>query len=149
MVLLGLMLIGLVLETLSIGLVIPVSVLMMQNDIDARYPTISPVLNWLGNPSQQALIVGAMVGLISIYLLKNLFLGFLAWRETRFAFDAQAQLSQSAAIDVSARARRQGIIVPPCGSVPRFRKKRPPTRPSPVTTGTARSGSTAIPSEFQ
>ena len=31
---------------------------------------------------------------IGIYLVKNLFLAFLAWRETRFVFGVQAQLSQ-------------------------------------------------------
>lgn len=92
-VLMGLMFIGMVLETLGIGLVIPV-ITLLQDDLAARYPAVAPVLEWLGNPSQQALIVGAMLGLTGIYLAKNLFLALLAWRQTRFVFGMQVQLSQ-------------------------------------------------------
>ena len=94
LVLLGFMVIGMVLETLGIGLVIPAIALLMQDDLAARYPAVKPVLERLGNPSPQALIVGAMLGLAGIYLAKNLFLAFLAWRQTRFAFGVQAQISQ-------------------------------------------------------
>jgi len=38
------------------------------------------------------MIVGAMLGLVGIYLIKNLFLAFLAWRQTRFVFGMQVQL---------------------------------------------------------
>ena len=92
--LLGLMFIGMALEMLGIGLVIPVISLLMQDDLVTHYPDAAPVLERLGNPSKQALIVGAMLGLIGIYLVKNLFLAFLAWRQTRFAFGVQAQISQ-------------------------------------------------------
>lgn len=91
---LGLMAIGMMLETIGVGLVIPVIALLMQDDLVARYPAFAFALNQLGNPSQQALIVGAMLGLVGIYLAKNLFLAFLAWQQTRFAFGVQAQISQ-------------------------------------------------------
>lgn len=89
-VLLGLMFIGMVLETLGVGLVIPAIVLLMQDDIAARYPAAASVLERLGNPSQQALIVGGMLLLVAVYLIKALFLAFLAWRQTRFTFGVQA-----------------------------------------------------------
>lgn len=94
LVLLGLMVLGMGLETLGIGLVIPAITLLMQADIAARYPGIQPALAFFGNPSQSQMIVGAMVGLVGVYLVKNSFLAFLTWRQTRFAFDVQAQLSQ-------------------------------------------------------
>jgi ABC-type multidrug transport system fused ATPase/permease subunit len=93
-VLLGLMIIGMVLEMLGIGLVIPAIALLMQDDLAVRYPVVAPVLARLGNPSPQALIVGAMLGLSCAYLAKNLFLTFFAWRQMRFAFGVQAHLSQ-------------------------------------------------------
>jgi ABC-type multidrug transport system fused ATPase/permease subunit len=92
--LLGLMVVGMMLETLGIGLVIPAITLLMQGDLAARFPALLPVLNHLGNPTQTQLVVGAMVGLVGVYLVKNLFLAFLAWRQTRFAFGVQAHLSQ-------------------------------------------------------
>ena len=92
--LLGLMFIGMVLETLSVGLVIPALALFTQNDIARKYPALRPTLEALGNPSQQTLVIGGMLLLVAVYLVKVLFLAFLAWRQTRFAFAVQAHLSQ-------------------------------------------------------
>jgi len=93
-VLLGLMVISMVLETLGVGLVIPVLVLMTHADISASYPAVSPVLAWLGHPSQQALVVGAMLGFVGVNLAKNLILTVLAWRQARFVSGVKTQLSQ-------------------------------------------------------
>ncbi len=92
--LLGMMFIGMVLETLSVGLVIPAIALLTQGDSSRNYPALQPVLQMLGNPSQKALIFGGMLALVGTYFIKTLFLALLAWRQTRFAFGVQANLSQ-------------------------------------------------------
>lgn len=88
------MFLGMLLETLGVGLVIPALSLLTQNDIASNYPALQPILQTLGNPSQQNLIVGGMLTLVGVYLVKTLFLAFLAWRQMRFAFGVQAQFSQ-------------------------------------------------------
>lgn len=93
-VVLCLMFIGMVLETLGIGLVIPALALFTQSDIAHAHPSLQPFLNAIGNPSQTELVIGGMLVLVSVYIVKTLFLAFLAWQQTRFAFDVQAQLSQ-------------------------------------------------------
>ena len=93
-ILLGLMVIGMALETLGVGLVIPALALLTQQDLVHNYPALQPILQTLGNPSQQNLIIGGMLMLVGVYLIKGLFLAFLAWQQTRFAFGTQAQLSQ-------------------------------------------------------
>jgi ABC-type multidrug transport system fused ATPase/permease subunit len=92
--LLGLTFIGMVLETLGVGLVIPAIALLTQSDSASSYPVLQPVFQTLGNPSQQSLIIGGMLVLVGVYLIKALFLALLAWRQTRFAYGVQAQLSQ-------------------------------------------------------
>lgn len=92
--LLGLMFIGMVLETLGVGLVIPAVALLTQSDFAHHYPAFQPALLALGNPSQLSLAVGGMLVLVGVYLIKTLFLALLAWRQMRFAFGVQAQLSQ-------------------------------------------------------
>ena len=92
--LLGLMFLGMLLETLGVGLVIPALSLLTQSDIASNYPALQPILRTLDNPSQQNLIVGGMLTLVGVYLVKTLFLAFLAWRQMRFAFGVQAQFSQ-------------------------------------------------------
>lgn len=88
------MLLGTVLETLSVGFVIPAMMLLTQEDLTERYPRSQPILSFLGNPSQAHLIWAGMLALVGIYVAKTLFLAFLSWRQTRFAFGVQAQLSQ-------------------------------------------------------
>ena len=93
-VLLGLMFVGMVLETLSVGLVIPAIALLTQSELSRNYPALQPVLQTLGNPSQRSLIFGGMLVLFGMYLIKALFLALLAWQQTRFAYGVQARLSQ-------------------------------------------------------
>ena len=92
--LLGLIVIGTVLEMLGIGLVIPAIALITHKDLAASYPALQPALNAIGNPSHQVLIAGGMLMLVVVYLIKALFLAFLAWQQTRFVFGVQAKLSQ-------------------------------------------------------
>jgi ABC-type multidrug transport system fused ATPase/permease subunit len=93
-VLLGLMVVGMALETLCTGLVIPAIALLTRQDVTADYPQLRPLLDILGNPAQAEMILIVMLGLVGVYLVKNLFLGYLAWRQARFAYGVQAQLSQ-------------------------------------------------------
>ena len=88
------MIIGMALETVGIGLVIPAIAVMMESDLATAYPSARPWLNALGNPTQVQLVTGGMLVLVAVYLIKGLFLGFLFWRQTKFAFGVQAELSQ-------------------------------------------------------
>ncbi len=89
------MVIGMVLETLGVGLVIPALALLTQSDIARDYPALQPALQMLGNPSQHNLVIGGLLVLVGVYLIKALFLVFLTSRQMRFAFGVQEQLSQS------------------------------------------------------
>lgn len=93
-VLLGLMLVGMVLEMLGVGLVIPALALLTQHDFARNYPALRSALHTLGNPSQKSLVIGGMLALVGVYLIKAFFLALLAWQQTRFAFGIQARLSQ-------------------------------------------------------
>jgi ABC-type multidrug transport system fused ATPase/permease subunit len=91
---LALSMIGMVLETVGIGMVIPALLLLTQSDLGASYPMLRPALAFLGNPSQQELIVGGMLTLALVYLIKALFLGFLAWSQNRYSFAVRRRLSE-------------------------------------------------------
>jgi ABC-type multidrug transport system fused ATPase/permease subunit len=82
-----------ILETLGVGLVIPALALLTARDLAASYPSVVPLLERVGNPGPRELVVLGMLALVSVYLIKALFLGFLAWQQTRFAFGLQRQLS--------------------------------------------------------
>lgn len=89
----GLMLIGVVLETLSIGLVIPALVLMTASDLAVRYPALAPVIQSLGSLSHEQLVAAGMLMLVAVYTVKTLFLAFLAWQQSRFVYGVREELS--------------------------------------------------------
>jgi ABC-type multidrug transport system fused ATPase/permease subunit len=89
-----LMLVGMALETLGVGLVVPVMVVLMQDDPASYSPGLAAVLEFFGHPSRSMLLLGAVIAMATIYFLKNVFLAFLAWRQAAFAFAVQARVAK-------------------------------------------------------
>ena len=86
-----LILIGMVIETLSLGLVLPLVGLLTTGDYLSKYPKF---FEWLGEPSdQQVLVFGAFV-LVVVFGLKNLFLFVSASVQRRFINNASSRVSQ-------------------------------------------------------
>ncbi|MNJ96138.1 Lipid A export ATP-binding/permease protein MsbA [compost metagenome] len=94
LVLFALMIVGMLLETLGIGLIIPAITVMMQGDIAVRYPVLTSLFGFSEGASQAGLVIAAMLGLVGVFFVKNFFLAFLIWKQTYFSFDVQANLSQ-------------------------------------------------------
>ncbi len=92
--LLGLMIIGMIVETLGIGLVVPAIAIFMEEDVGASYPSLRPLLVALGSPGKQQLVIGGMAALVLIYTFKTLYLAFLIWQQNKFNNRVQVQLSQ-------------------------------------------------------
>lgn len=94
--LLGLMVVGMGLEALGVGLVLPVLAVLAQSDLASRFPIMSVVTGMMGNPSQATMVVLGMLVLAVVYLIKGAFLTYLAWQQTRFIYGVQAELSRRA-----------------------------------------------------
>ncbi len=90
----ALMIVGMVLETLGVGLILPVLALMTQNDFAVKYPVLAPWLQRLGNPTGTQLVTGAMLVLVGVSVVKTVFLGYLAWQQARFVSTLQISLSE-------------------------------------------------------
>jgi ABC-type multidrug transport system fused ATPase/permease subunit len=93
-VLVGLMFVGMLLEALGVGLVIPAIALMTQSNLAQDYPQLESVFHSFKHLTRAQLIQTAMIVLVVIYLLKNAFLAFLAWRQAKFTNAVQVQLSK-------------------------------------------------------
>lgn len=85
---------GMLLETLSIGLVIPVIAIFTNPEYLYRFPLVSSLFPVLNEQSRQMLIFFGLLGLIFVYVSKNVYLGLLALRQTKFCYSLQADLSQ-------------------------------------------------------
>lgn len=88
------MVVGMLLETLGMGAIIPALALMENRDLAATYPTAKAILAYLGNPTQPQLIIGGLLTLFAIYTVKAGFLAFLIWRQARLVADVRSGLSQ-------------------------------------------------------
>jgi ABC-type multidrug transport system fused ATPase/permease subunit len=92
--LLALMFVGMLLEMLGVGLVVPVIILLMQQDASAQPAAFRALLDGLGPMPRERLVACALLALVAVYAVKSGFLSFLAWRRARFAFGLQAELAQ-------------------------------------------------------
>jgi ATP-binding cassette, subfamily B, bacterial PglK len=92
--LLLLMVVGMLLETLGVGLIIPALALMTHADLAHRYPAAAPLLRALGNPDRLHLVVWGMLALVAIYAIKAAFLAWLSWRQSQFVCGLQVDLSR-------------------------------------------------------
>lgn len=93
MVLLALMLVGMALEMLGISLVVPALLLMTRNVGAAANPAAHAIVQLLGNPTQVQIVIWGMLALVAVYGVKTVFLAFLLWRQMRFAYGVQAEIS--------------------------------------------------------
>lgn len=93
--LLFLTIIAVLLETLSIGLIVPALTLMTQNDTGSKYAML---LSYLPEVARQAtpetLVVWGMAFMIVLYVVKTIYLLFLSWVQTSFTFSAQLRVSR-------------------------------------------------------
>ena len=84
---------GMLFEMLGVGLVVPAFTLLSDANAAVRFPLLAPMLERLGNPTHAKIVAAAMVLLIAVYLVKELYLALLAWLQMRYIYSVQAELS--------------------------------------------------------
>ena len=89
-----LLLIGMLFEVLSLGTFIPALSIMVDPDFVSKYPQISPLIELLGNPSQNILILYGVSCILFVYTIKSMFLVFLSWRQSKFVAILSSSLSK-------------------------------------------------------
>ena len=92
--LLALMLVGMLLETISIGLIIPLISLLSNANTTVQPALIKLITIYLNKPTAEHLVLIALFGMVFLYIIKAIFLIFLSWRLNSFVFDVQNSLSQ-------------------------------------------------------
>jgi ATP-binding cassette, subfamily B, bacterial PglK len=89
-----LMLVGLALEVLSVGLVMPVVALLTERGPELRLPGMGLVVDAFAGVPRATMIAGMMVFLVFLFFLKALFLWFVTWRHMRFTHHLEVDLAQ-------------------------------------------------------
>ena len=85
-----LVLIGMMLELLSLGLIIPFMGLLTQNDYAEKFPSL---YERLGEPTQQEILVTGVLFILAVYLVKAIFTYYSNWVQRAFLNRAKARLS--------------------------------------------------------
>ena len=60
---------------LGIGILLPAIGVILNKNIGATYPSVLPLLKFIGNPNQVKLIAITMVAIAIIFIVKSFFLG--------------------------------------------------------------------------
>ena len=84
--------VGMFLETISLGIVVPIIGILTQDDYQQKYPFIVDIF---GNFSREELISAVMVAMVLIYVVRSLFLFWSLWIQKGFSASVSGRLSQS------------------------------------------------------
>jgi ABC-type multidrug transport system fused ATPase/permease subunit len=88
-----LMTIGMLLEMLGVGLLLP-ALTVLSGGVAENSPAFSALKRWLGHPTTAQLIAIGLVALFLLYLLKTAFGVLLAWAQARFVVTVQTSVSR-------------------------------------------------------
>ena len=91
--LLLLILLGMLLETVGVGLIIPALAVMTKNDLYENHPAFQSIVLLLGAPSHSQLVMYGMLALLGLYVFKTAFVVFMLWRQNKFIYGLQSGLS--------------------------------------------------------
>jgi len=86
--------IGMLLETLGVGLVIPVLIILTEPNLVGQYPVLTPWGGLIESIEQEELVILGMLTLVTVYFVKTGFLAFLAWLQASFLSSFTINLSQ-------------------------------------------------------
>ena len=91
--LIPLLLIGMSLETLSVGMVIPAVAVLLQPDYLSQFSWADQILSYLGDPSGKELVVAGLLSLAFVFIVKNIFLFFQVLCQGTFVYSAQREVA--------------------------------------------------------
>ena len=88
------MLIGVLLEMVGLGIIIPGFSIILNPSITNSYSILKKTLKYIGNPESSQLTIIILGFFIIIYLIKFLFFVFLTWKQNSFSNSINLSLSQ-------------------------------------------------------
>ena len=90
-----LMFIGMIVETLSIGLIFPILTLISDPDLILKYNLIKNIYDYFGFNQYESFVFLSLFILLIVFLIKALFMFFLSWKQNYFTFNFEADLCKN------------------------------------------------------
>ncbi len=88
-----LVLINIILETLSLGLILPIVALLVDYERLVSYNYVSNLIEYFNLDSQNKIIISGMCVLLFVYFCKNIFLAFFSYIQAYFVFSINLSIS--------------------------------------------------------
>lgn len=88
-----LMAIGMLLEMVGVGIVLPALAALSGGRSASDSATLSRVRDWLGNPDDATLVIMGLCSLLVVYAVKAAFLVYLSWQQSRFVAALQSSVA--------------------------------------------------------
>ncbi len=88
-----LMVVGMLMEMLGIGMIIPALVIITDPDLLVDYPVFKEILSYFGNSSHEGMVKSALLILLFVFIVKALFLGVMVWQQSLLVARIQADIS--------------------------------------------------------
>ena len=89
-----LMFIGMLFEIGGISILMPMMIVLLEPDIEQQYPVVIPLLDFIGNPSKEKLIIFSLLTVFVYYVIKSTYLIFLAKIQAKFTYHIRSTISQ-------------------------------------------------------
>lgn len=90
-----LLFIGMVLEVLGLGILIPALSILLEPELVEKTPILSVLRSNLSEISDQSFLIFFLILIVFVYLIKTLFLVFLTYKQNRFLYNITAYLSHN------------------------------------------------------
>lgn len=85
--------IGAAVELLGVSIILPYAQFMVAPETLRENPYVDALCSFMGINSNSSLIILLTIVVILVYIIKNLFLGFLAWFRVRYSTGVERELS--------------------------------------------------------
>ena len=95
MILTLLLFVGMVLEVLGLGILIPALSILLEPELVEKTPILSVLRSNLSEISDQSFLIFFLLSIVFVYLIKSLFLIFLTFKQNRFLYNITAYLSNN------------------------------------------------------
>lgn len=92
-IILLLMLIGVAMETIGVSMIIPLIALFTGQESINKYPVISNIFDIFDYPEVEIQIIVLLTFMVILFLIKNTYIAFLIYVQTRFTFNVRKVIS--------------------------------------------------------
>lgn len=88
-----LILIGMFIEIVSLGMLMPTLNILIDSKSISNYPLLDTFLKFIGNPTRNTFVLSVLLILVTVYLARALYVFYMTWEQQKFSANLSSDLS--------------------------------------------------------